>query len=134
MAYTTFAAFADALVGLTYSGVTRNYSYPPQQISTADMPLMYPRLPEVSHDVIDLAYGVSTEQAQIELVFLVEPGGQNINEANFDAMVALLDAIDTTLSTNAATICANRWEIRQETAVFENTSFWALVATVEASG
>ena len=127
----TYATFVANLMDLTVTGVTRVHDEPPAQISTADLPVMYPRLPELSNEVISLGLLSGLPQMQCEVVILVEPIGQSINSANFAAMVAIIDAFNAALV--ASDIRADNWSIRQETAVLSDTPYWALVATVEAS-
>lgn len=134
MAYTTYAAFVTAVAGLSVTGVTTAYTTPPTQLSTAQLPVSYPRLPELEREVIAFGYQVGLQSSTVEIVFLIEPIMQNINSANFATMTALVDAIDTALAAGASANGIDRWSIRQESAVFGDTEYWALVATVEASG
>ena len=41
----TYTEYAAMLSGLTIAGVTKAYSAPPTQLSTAQLPAMWPRLP-----------------------------------------------------------------------------------------
>lgn len=131
MSYSSYATFVAALTDLTITGVTRVHDEPPHQLNTADLPAMYPRLPEQENEVISLGGTVGLATRTCELVFLVEPAMQNTNAANFAATVALVDAIETAL-TGLSVGSIDRWTIRQETATFGDTPYWALVASVEA--
>lgn len=134
MAYTTYAAFATAVASVAVSGVTTKETAPPSQVSTAILPVSYPRLPELSREIVSFGYTFGLDNSAVEVVFLIEPLMQNTNSANFSAMTALVDAIDTAYAAAASGIGIDRWTIRQETAVLSDTPYWALVATVEASG
>jgi hypothetical protein len=134
MAYTTYAAFVTAVAGVSVTGVTTAYTSPPSQLNTAALPVSYPRLPELEREVIAFGYQAGLQSSTVEMVFLIEPIMQNLSSANFASMTALVDAIDTAYAANAATIGIDRWNIRQETSAYGETEYWALVATVEASG
>ena len=134
MAYTTYAAFATAIANISVAGVTTKETAPPSQVTTAELPMSYPRLPELSREIISIGYQFGLDASTVEIVFLVEPLMQNVNSANFAAMTALVDAIDTAYAAAASTNGIDRWSIRQETATLTDTPYWALVATVEASG
>lgn len=134
MAYTA-AALVATLGGLSITGVTRMYSQPPATVGNADLPVAYVRLPEVRNEIITYASSVGIDNHTCELVVLVEPVGLSDNATNFAAMVALIDNVNAALKTEAA--ANNRidsWTVRQETAVVGESPFWALVASVEASG
>ena len=134
MAYTTYAAFASAVASVSVSGVTTAETAPPSQVSTAVLPMSYPRLPELTREIVSFGYTFGLDASTVEIVFLIEPLMQNTNSANFATLTAMVDAIDTAYANAAADVGINQWTIRQETAVLSDTPYWALVATVEASG
>lgn len=134
MAYTTYAAFADAVADLSVTGVTRALRYPPSTVNAADLPLSYVRIPEMTRGNISLGGIAGLHEVQIERVFLIEPVGLADNPTNFDAMTALVDNIDTAISAAINSIGADTWTIRQESAQVGDSVFWALVLSVEASG
>jgi hypothetical protein len=127
----SFATFVGALMDVSVSGVTRVHDEPPASVSTVDLPISYPRLPEQTNEVISLGFMEGLPTMRCEVVFLIEPLMQNTNAANFAAMVALIDSINTAFA--ASRIGIDSWEIRQETATLGDTPYWALIASVEAS-
>jgi hypothetical protein len=134
MAYTA-AAFITALSGLSITGVTRMFAYPPETVANADLPIAYVRLPELTNEAITLSSQPRIDNVQGELVVLVRADGLSMNTDNFSAMVTLIDNVNAALKTAAAASNRiDRWTIRQETAIVGESGFWALVATVEASG
>lgn len=133
MAFTTYAAFADAVADLSITGVTRALRYPPGNVNAADLPLSYVRIPEMTRGNISLGGMAGLHEAQIERVFLIEPAGLSDNPTKFDAMTALIDNIDTAVAGAIGSIGVNTWTIRQETAIVGDAPYWALVLTVEAS-
>ena len=137
MAYTA-AAFITALSGLSITGVTRMYTYPPETVNNADMPSAYVRLPELSNERTTMGLSGDPETidtVQAELVLLVRSINVSDNADNFSTEVSLIDNVNAALK-NAISASApiDRWTIRQETATVGESGYWAIVATVEASG
>ena len=134
MAYTV-AAFVSALSGLSITGVTRMYAFPPESVNNADLPIAYVRLPESSNEAISLTSATGTDAVMGELVVLVRADNLSMNTTNFAAMVTLIDNINAALKTAAAASNRfDRWTIRQESALVGDAGYWAIVASVEASG
>jgi hypothetical protein len=134
MAYTA-ASFITALSGLSITGVTRMFAYPPETVANADLPIAYVRLPELTNEAITLGSLPRIDNVQGELVVLIRADGLSMNTDNFSAMVGMIDNVNAALKTAAAASNRiDRWTIRQETAIVGESGFWALVATVEASG
>jgi len=130
----SYATFVQSVADLSITGVTRIYDEPPSTISTADLPASYPRLPEMTREVISLGYTAGLPEHVVELVILVEPVGTDTNAANFAEMVSLIDNANTSVGNAASSIGIDRWSVRQETAVIGESPYWALVVNVEASG
>ena len=134
MAYTA-ASFITALSGLSITGVTRMFAYPPETVANADLPIAYVRLPELTNESLTLNSTPRIDSVQGELVVLIRADGLSMNTDNFSAMVGMIDNVNAALKTAAAASNRiDRWTIRQETAIVGESGFWALVATVEASG
>ena len=70
-----------------------------------------------------------------ELVIIVEPLGQNVNDINFALCVTLIDNLSTALRGASLAKTKTRWTIRQESIQqYGDTAYWALIAAVEANG
>ncbi len=93
----TLAAYVADLAALTVTGVTRSYSAPPVQINTADLPCMYPRLPQLADNPVTACGQGGWPIHTAELVIMVEPLGQNLQPTNFAAVLALIDALQAAL-------------------------------------
>jgi hypothetical protein len=131
----TYATFISNIAGMSISGVTRQYTAPPQQLSTADLPASYPRLPIADNQSVTLTHGRGLLQAAVELVIVVEPYRQGTNVANFATCVALVDAVETSLATNANTYEIDRWNIALQIEEYGiDRPHWQLVVRVEGSG
>jgi len=132
---TTYAAFVSALVGLTVTGVKRKFAAPPTQLNTADLPAMYPRIPQAAEGGLTAEGQGGWPRLTGELVFVIEPIGQSRQPSNFAATVTMIDAINTTLRAATLTKSKHSWTVRREGVnLGGDTDYWALVATVIGNG
>jgi hypothetical protein len=132
---TTYTAFVAALAGLTVTGVTSNFTAPPKQINTADLPALYPRLPQGTEGPMTAEGQGGWPQLTAEVVIIIEPVGQNLQPTNFAAAVTLIDALSTALRSTNLAKSKNRWTIRQQIVNYgSETNYWTLIASVSANG
>lgn len=130
-----YADFVGALGNMTVTGVTKKMTSPPRQVSTAQLPLQFPRLPAGTNSVETLSSTTALKRGTCELVILIEAVGQSTLPLNFALALTLLDNLDAALGTLAASGTVDDWAIRQDAEVLaDGTQFWALVATVRGSG
>lgn len=129
----TYTSFVNGLAAIAVAGVTRKYTSPPSQISSADLPAMYPRLPEGNQEIASFGYQAGIFAASCELVVLVKANQQGTAAANFTQCLTLLDALNTAIDSNALTLKVDRWTLRQDGEFVGDAVYWALVAKVEAS-
>lgn len=127
------ADVVDDLATLPITGVKRQYSAPPQQVSTADMPLTFPRVPRGKVTVSTLSGLAASPMWAVDLVCVLEAAGQSTQPTNFSGAVGMIDAMNAALEGYAAVGCANSWEIRQDMEFIGDTAYWVLIASVEAS-
>ena len=133
MAFTTYAAFVAALAAIDIAGVNREYGAPPKQIHT--LPAQFPRLPTGGADIVAFSSAIGLSAATCELVIVIEAVQQNLQTVNYALALTLLDATETALTTNAATLGLDSWSLEvQRAALGDGTAYWMLIATVEASG
>jgi len=96
---TTYANFISTISGVAITGVT-SIDYHPLSIHTADLPMAFPKLPGGVRN-----YQTSTtcmgdqKDRTCDLVVVMEPIGQDNQEPNFDATVAMMDVVETALDT-----------------------------------
>lgn len=122
------------LRALTITGVARKYDAPPTQLSTADMPLMYVRLPEGSSETATFDASQGLFNCAAEIVIVVKPVMQSRNSTNMDAGLTMMDALHTALSDAAQANDYARWAMRLETEIDGDTAYWRVIARVEAIG
>ena len=132
MAFTTYSAQATAFSNLSVTGVTRSLAYTPSQVSTADMPLAFPRLPEIevstgplSGDQFDVDTGT------VEYVIVVNAHSQSTAAANYSTALTLTDNLLAALESSAESLGIQSVTMRHEYDSFgSDTPYLVLVATV----
>jgi hypothetical protein len=133
----SITSFVTTLAGLTVTGVTRKYTYPPLQIGTADLPASFVRPPQSDYEPIATCEDVN-ETAVCQLVVAIEPTGQNLQPTNYAAMLAMVDAVNDTLRTNQFSLGALvSWTIAaqdREPVIVGGTPYWGVTATVTKRG
>lgn len=131
----TYADFVDNISGMAITGVTRQYTAPPQQLSTADLPASYPRLPVADNQSVTLTHARGLLAVAAELVVVMEPYRQGTNVTNFGACVDMIDAIETAIAANASDYGIDRWNIALQIEEYGvDRPHWQLVARIEGSG
>jgi hypothetical protein len=137
MTMTSLATFVDGLEALTISGVTKKFTQgPPGAARSVQLPAQYVQFPNPALAENGLAFGGAGYDAMLraELVVLVEAKGQNTQPVNFDATVAMVDAVTAALQGSAAHNLASgspTWNIRVGVETVAGVEYWAVVATVE---
>jgi hypothetical protein len=129
----TYAEFIADIAGMTVTGVKQKLSAPPTQINTADLPLMFPRLPEGSNETFTFSGEVGLDTVACELAIVVNPAQQATSPINFALAVTLMDALTTQLKAKVVDFTLDRWTIRQDADFIGDTLYWLLIARVEAS-
>lgn len=131
---TTYATFVTAVTGLAIAGITRQYDYPPQQITTADLPASFPRLPGGTLNLDTLTTCDTSGNARtMELIVLVQALGQDNNEPNYDDTITLIDAVDGALRTamDGATIMPIlEWTLSSGQVPVGGSAYWGITAEI----
>jgi len=134
---TTYAAFCNALADLPVAGVKTRQRYIPDQVPSANLPLMFVRLPEGSESGITAEGEGGWPQLSAELVIVVEPVRQNRNEQNQALTVQLIDNLtDALRAVTPGQVCKSKlsWRIVARTAPLGEIEHWAIVARVTGNG
>jgi hypothetical protein len=131
---TTYAAFTAAVAALSITGRKRAYSSPPMQITTADLPASYPRLPSGGLNTDSLSTCTNSGNRRVvDLVVVVEPLGQGTQPQNFAATIAIIDAVEAALRTASDGGIITpwlEWAITTAPVIVGDTPYWAVTATV----
>lgn len=131
----TYAEWVAGIAALTVAGVKTKKAFPPQQVNDADLPLSYPRIPELTEEVAALSGGRGLSEARAEMVFLLRPTTLSTNATTFAAALTLIDAVAAAYRAATITWGVDRWSTLQTIEGLDGgaTLYWALVATVEGS-
>lgn len=131
----SYATTIAGLCGLSVAGVKRAIAYMPAQVSTADLPLLFPSLPRGETQIVTLTGGMDLPTLRVTLVILVEPTAQNRPQPTWDACIALLDAQAAALDAATLTQGVVGYSIRLDqislSGVDAATTYWAIIAEVE---
>jgi hypothetical protein len=130
----TYVEYVATLAGLTVPGVVKAYSAPPSQLSTAQLPAMWPRLPSGERAVVTLGNGVGLTTRTLDLVLAVEAAGQGTQPTNYSRALTLIDALDAALEAAAEDGTLDEWALRVDVEQIGDVLYWAIVATVTGSG
>ncbi len=135
---TTFADWIDSLEDIPIVGVMRRHTQgPPLSVSTADLPCSYVSLPK--GDAVSVACGPTWQRTlRADLVVLLEPVGQNVQPANFNATTGMMDAITDALADleAGASLLDGPMSITITLAIVEvaKTTFWGVVCNISGLG
>lgn len=129
---TTIAAFATAIGGLTVSGVKRSVDYSRVTVDRPDLPFQFVDLPGSASatEVVSTCNDLGKSRT-VDLVVCVKAINQDNVHPNFDATVAIMDAIETALDayedTSALIIS---YEISAGLREVGGLPYWAVTASV----
>jgi hypothetical protein len=127
----TYAAFAAAYGALVVTGVSRRYDHVPASVNATDLPAQFVRLPNGGRDSGSVSTCAGSGKSRsIELVVLVEAVGLNNAEPNFDATIAVMDALETAIAGMTKPLPVIGYELRSVGLRVGDTDYWAVVATI----
>lgn len=130
-------SFVSTLAALEVDGVNRRYTYPPLQLSTADLPASFVRPPTADNEPVSTCDDVNTTMS-CQLVIAIEPTGQNMQPVNYAALLTMVDALNDALLAAQTTIGPMvSWAIRAQDAdpvIVGATPYWGVTATVTRQG
>lgn len=130
----TYASLTSALSSLTISGVTV-VTHPPQRIPSGNLPLAYPRLPSGEQAAASFGGDSSLDVLTCDFVVLTETVAQNLQITNYADCITYMDRLNAALkSAMAANNVIDGWTARMDIEEIGETAYWAVIATVRASG
>jgi hypothetical protein len=92
----TNAAWVDAWQALSISGVNV-LATPPLSLNTADLPAAWPELPEMLLGDLLVSCVNENKLRIIDFQVAIEPIGQNTQKGNYEAVIPILDEIETAI-------------------------------------
>lgn len=134
MAITGYSSFVGTLAGLTVTGVTRSYAYPPQQVNDTDCPILYVRIPSGTEGPMTLQTAGGWPNMTCEIVVLMRAYMLNTNAVNFVATTTMMDSLSTALRGSAPSLGPINWTIQHNIVDVDDAPFWAVIASVSGNG
>lgn len=129
----TYTEYVATLAGLSVTGVVKAYTAPPTQLSTAQLPAQWARLPQGETTVASMGGQMGLPSFTCDLVIAVEAMGQNTQPANYARALAIIDALQATLADEALGGVVDSWTMRLDAEQIGDTAYWVIVATVTGS-
>jgi hypothetical protein len=129
----TYTEYVAILAGLDVAGVVKTYTAPPTQLSTAQIPAQWARLPSGETAIASMGGQMGLPSLTCDLVIAVEAMQQNTQPANYTKALALIDALQTALTTEALNNVVDSWQMRLDGEQIGDTAYWVIVATVTGS-
>jgi hypothetical protein len=129
----TYTEYVAILAGLDVAGVVKAYTAPPTQLSTAQLPAQWARLPSGETAIASMGGQMGLPSLTCDLVIAVEVIGQNTQPANYAKTLGLIDALQATLADEALGGVVDSWTLRMDGEAIGDTAYWVIVATVTGS-
>jgi hypothetical protein len=130
----TFRSFVDALEAIAVTGVTRNETRgPPASLTDAQLPVLWVQFPRGTEGPLVFGEHGGQQTMSCDVVIAVVPTVQNVQGANFDNTIDLMDNLMAGLRAIGACTLNSRWSanIRQTIVTVAGIDYWAIVCTVE---
>jgi len=129
----TYTEYVATLAGLVVTGVVKRYTSPPTQLSTAQLPAQWARLPQGETTIASMGGQMGLPSLTCDLVVAVEAMGQNTQPANYARALAIIDALQATLADEALGGVVDSWQMRLDAEQIGDAAYWVIVATVTGS-
>ena len=129
----TYTEYVAILAGLDVAGVVKTYTAPPTQLSTAQLPAQWARLPSGETAIASMGGQMGLPSLTCDLVIAVEVIGQNTQPANYAKTLGLIDALQATLADEALGGVVDSWTLRLDAEQIGDAAYWVIVATVTGS-
>ena len=135
MAITKISDFVENLSNLDVIGVHVREKFPPVSVNSADLPLMFPRLPSTNSLPLTFTDQGGWPTLRVDLVVLTKAVGEDVQEVNFTETLEMMDEIASALRTT--TDLGNSkitFRIYQTVIEVAGHDFWAVITEVEGKG
>jgi hypothetical protein len=138
MTQLTYTSMSGGIANLSVTGVKRKYTSIPNQLSTADLPAQWPRLPEGREGPLTAEGEGGWVNRTIQLVIAVCPVGQSRQPTNHALVLTLIDALCATLravpASNTISQSKLSWRIRGGIDLIGDTEYWLVIADITGNG
>ncbi len=101
MAEITLRGIVDAIAALSLAGVRTVYAEPPSNVTTDELPALWPELPTLDSGDFVFSCDTLNTTATMQFVIAVSPYGQKTQPIRFNDSVDIVDQLRTVLSTTS---------------------------------
>jgi hypothetical protein len=133
MAELTVNNTLDAIMALTFPGVKTMLRYPPMNVSSAQLPLLYVRNCQFSIDQRTLNFNGGLRVVGAEVVVILDASRQSSPEELYKQTRTMLDNVAKTLDDNAAAIRLDDYLIKEDFEAVETNSYFVVSAVIRCS-
>lgn len=133
MAELTVNNTLDAIMALTFPGVKTMLRYPPMNVSSAQLPLLYVRNCQFSIDQRTLNFNGGLRVVGAEIVVILDASRQSSPEELYKQTRTMLDNVAATLDENAAAIRLDDYLIKEDFEAVETNSYFVVSAVIRCS-
>lgn len=131
---TTYASWVAALLGMTVAGCARVYTDPPGSLTTADLPALWPMLPEGGSAAQAFGATAHRREMAVDLYYALSPTAQSTAGERYAAQLAALDVLQAALEAIDATVpYIMRWEMRADLLANGRVDYAGVVVRVMAT-
>ena len=129
----TFAEFAADLCGMTVTGVQKVYSAPPESLNSANLPALFPMLPEGNQAALTFGAALYSGTQTLELWVPVKAAAQGTIPETYTALTTLMDNLGTALrALNDAVPYRLTWSMRASLLTVAGTDYRGVLVTATA--
>ena len=132
MAVCTSTAFRNLLQGMSVTGVTRHYDYPPRSLNASDLPAAFLAPPVTAGLSGRLSSCVNDSKARsARFIVCLQPIMLDTQEINYDLLDPMIDNLESALD-NTLDNPAYFYDYEMSGGVFDvgGTSYWSVITTV----
>ncbi len=134
---TTNAQWLAGIQAMSVTGVTKTYSYPPTSLNTADLPAAWPHQFDMNLNNIISSCSDLNKARTCNYFIALEPTPQSTQSANYEAMIAMVDNLETAIQglTQTATPVMEfvTFTIRAAIVPVAGNDYWGLEAVLTGS-
>lgn len=121
----------EKFLAIDYTNIKTKKSAPPTQVPAAQLPYMFFRSVVIRREGVTLNYTSGFSEASMEMVVLVEPVRQNLQEKNYTIMRSIMEDIATKFEANAKDLLLLDYEIREGfEQINTDTAHYAVIAQI----
>jgi hypothetical protein len=131
---TTYASLVEDLAGMSVTGLVRAYTAPPGNVNSADLPALWPMLPEGDNEAPAFGGTADRRTMTVELWCAVKPSAHASSAERYAALTPIMEALhDALCDLNGAAAYALEWRLRGGVLGWGGMDYVGVIASVTAT-